>query len=88
MALAIMVLALGVAVGIWGAQQGGSPASTTAAAKSGTVREKVATQATVDDVSQADVNSDVSGDIGTLDVGIGDEVFADETLADTSFYQR
>jgi multidrug efflux pump subunit AcrA (membrane-fusion protein) len=84
-ALAIVVICLGVAVGIWGARQGGSPASTTAAAKSGTVREMVATQATVDDVSEADVNSDLSGDIGSLDVGIGDEVFADETLAETDF---
>ena len=86
MALAIVVLCIGVAVGIWGAQQGGSAGYTTAAAKPGTVRETVASQATMDDVSEADVNSDISGDIGSLDVGIGDEVYADETLADTSFY--
>lgn len=86
MALAVVVLCIGVAVGLWGAQQGGPPASTTVAAKSGTVREKVATQATIDDVSQADVNSDVSGDIGLLDVGIGDSVYAGETLATTDLY--
>ena len=70
-------------MGVWGAQQGGSPPMTTAVAEPGTVKEKVAEPATLDDVSQADVNSDVSGDVGSLDVSSGDYVYADETLATT-----
>lgn len=82
-ALAIAVLCVGAAVGTWAAQQGGSPTSTTATAtaKTGTVREMVAEPAKVDDVDQADVNSDVFGDIGSVDVQDGDYVYADETLA-------
>ena len=86
LALAIAVLCLAVGVGIWGAQQGGSPTNATATAKQGNVDEKVAEPATVDDVSQADVNSDVSGDVGTVDVSAGDYVYADETLASTDTY--
>ena len=81
--MAVAVLRVGVGVGVWGAQQDGSPAVTTATAKPGTVKEKVAEPATVADVSQADVNSDISGDVGSLDVRPGDEVYADETLATT-----
>ncbi len=82
-ALAVAVLCIGVAVGSWAAQQNGSPPLTTATAKPGTVREKVAEPATVDDVDQADVNSDVSGSIDSVDVQDGDYVYADETLAAT-----
>ena len=86
-ALAVAVVCVGVAVGVWGAQQGASsPPVTTATAKPGTVKEKVAEPATLDDVSQADVNSDVSGDVGSLDVSSGDYVYADETLATTDSY--
>lgn len=85
-ALAVAVLCVGAAVGVWGAQQGESPPYRTATAKPGTVREKVAEPATVDDVSQADVNSDISGSIGSVDVQLGDYVYADETLAATDTY--
>jgi multidrug efflux pump subunit AcrA (membrane-fusion protein) len=81
-ALAVAVLCVGAAVGSCAAPQGRSP-NAVATAKKGTVREKVAEPATVDDVSQADVNSDVSGSIGSVDVGVGDQVYADETLAAT-----
>ena len=66
----------------------GPRASTTATAKTGAVREKVAEPATVDDVDQADVNSDISGDIESVDVQAGDYVYADETLAATDSLQR
>ena len=59
---------------------------TIAIAKPGIVKEKVAEPATVDDVSQADVNSDISGDVESLDVEDGDYVYADETLATTDPY--
>ena len=85
-ALAVAVVALGIGVGLWGAQQGGSPPPSTATAKPGTVKEVVAEPATVADVSQADVNSDVSGDVQSLDVQPGDYVYADETLATTDPY--
>ena len=85
-ALAVAVVCVGVGVGVWGAQQGGSPPAITATAEPGTVKEKVAEPATLDDVSQADVNSDVSGDVGSLDVSSGDYVYADETLASTDSY--
>ena len=85
-ALAVAVVALGVGVGLWGAQQGGSPPPSTATAKPGTVKEEVTEPATVDDVDQADVNSDVSGDVESLDVQDGDYVYADETLATTDPY--
>jgi len=81
--LAAAVLGVGAAVGFWAAQQSGAPPLTVATAKPGTVKEKVAEPATVDDVSQADVNSDISGDVASLDVQPGDEVYADETLAAT-----
>src|ERR1700733_14723677 len=84
-ALAVAVVAIGVGVGLWGAQQGNSPPPTAAAAKPGTVKEEVAEPATVDDVSQADVNSDLSGDVESLDVQDGDCVYADETLATTDY---
>ena len=83
-ALTAVVLGVGVGVGVWAVGQGGSPAgATTAIAKPATVKEKVAETATVADVSQADVNSDISGDVGSLDVQPGEEVYADETLATT-----
>ena len=85
-ALAVAVVGVGAAVGVWGAQQSGSPAVTTAIAKPGTVKETVAEPATVADVNQADVNSDISGDVESLDVQPGDEVYADETLATTDPY--
>ena len=85
-ALAVAVLGVGAAVGFWGVRQSGSPAVTTAIAKPGTVKEKVAEPATVADVNQADVNSDISGDVESLDVQPGDEVYADETLATTDPY--
>ena len=85
-ALAVAVVAVGVGVGLWGAQQGDSSPPTTATAKPGTVKEEVAEPATVDDVSQADVNSDLSGDVASLDVQEGDYVYADETLATTDYY--
>ena len=85
-ALAVAVLCVGVAVGSWAVQQGGSPAYATATAKTGTVQEKVAEPATVDDVSQADVNSDISGSVQSVDVQAGDQVYADETLAATDPY--
>ncbi len=85
-ALAVAVVALGIGVGLWGAEQGGSPPPTTATAKPGTVKEEVAEPAIVEDVSQADVNSDVSGDVQSLDVRPGDYVYADETLATTDPY--
>ena len=84
--LAVAVLCVGAAVAVWGAQQDGSPSTTTAVAKPGTVNEKVAEPATLDDVSQADVNSDISGDVQSLDVSAGDYVYADETLAATDPY--
>ncbi len=84
-ALAVAVVAVGVGVGLWGAQQGDSSPPTTATAKPGTVKEEVAEPATVDDVDQADVNSDLSGDVESLDVSDGDYVYADETLATTDY---
>lgn len=81
-ALTVAVLGVGVGVGVWAVGQGGSPAgATTATAKPGTVKEKVAEPATIDDVDQADVNSDISGDVESLYVEDGDYVYADETLA-------
>ena len=85
-ALVVAVLGVGVGVGLWGAQQGGSPPVKTATAKPGTVKEEVAEPATVDEVDQADVNSDISGDVESLDVADGDYVYADETLATTDPY--
>jgi multidrug efflux pump subunit AcrA (membrane-fusion protein) len=86
-ALTVAVFCVGAAVGTWAAQQGGTPAaSTIVTAKTGAVREKVAEPATVDDVSQADVNSDISGNIDSVDVQTGDYVYADETLAATDPY--
>jgi trimeric autotransporter adhesin len=84
--LAVVVLGVGVGVGLWGAQQSGTPPLRVATAGPGTVKEKVAEPATVDDVSQADVNSDISGDVESLDVQPGEEVYADETLATTDPY--
>jgi multidrug efflux pump subunit AcrA (membrane-fusion protein) len=85
--LTVAVLGVGVGVGVWAVGQGGSPAgATTAIAKPGTVKETVAEPASVADVSQADVNSDTSGDVGSLDVAPGEEVYADETLATTDPY--
>ena len=85
-ALTVAVFCVGAAVGTWAAQQGGTPASTIVTAKTGAVREKVAEPATLDDVSQADVNSDISGSIDSVDVQPGDYVYADETLAATDPY--
>ncbi len=82
-ALAVAVLGAGAAVGLWAVQQSEVPPLTVATAKPGTVKEKVAEPATVDDVSQADVNSDLSGSVESLDVQPGDAVYADETLAAT-----
>lgn len=85
-ALAVAVLGVGAAVGLWAGQQSGAPPLTVATAKPGTVKEEVAEPATVDDVDQADVNSDISGDVESLDVEDGDYVYADETLATTDPY--
>ncbi len=82
----ISALCLIVGVGIWAAQQGGSPTRTTATAKKGNVEENVTEPATVDDVSQADENFDVSGDVGTVDVTADEYVYADETLAEMDSY--
>ena len=86
--LAVAVLGVGVGVGLWAVGQSGPPPApvAVATAKPGTVKEKVAEPATVDDVSQADVNSDISGDVESLDVQPGEEVYADETLATTDPY--
>jgi multidrug efflux pump subunit AcrA (membrane-fusion protein) len=84
-ALAVVVLSVGAFIGWWAAQQGGVSQATATATK-GTVQEKVAELATVDEVSQADVNSDISGDVGMVDVQAGDYVYADETLATTDAY--
>ena len=57
--LAVAVLGVGVGVGLWAVGQSGPPPApvAVATAKPGTVKEKVAEPATVDDVSQADVVS-------------------------------
>ena len=85
-ALAVAALGVGAGVGLWAVQQSGSRPLSTATAKPGSVKEKVAESATVDDVDQADVNSDISGDVESLDVQDGDYVYADETLATTDLY--
>ena len=84
--LAVAVLCLGVAIGIWGALQSGPPTHRTATAKQGNVEKKVTEPATVDDVSQADENFDVSGDVSSVDVSEGDYVYADETVARMDTY--
>jgi len=78
---AIVVVGVGTGVGIAAAEASGGPGYRTAVASMGNAVRTVTVSGTVQPVNQAQASFQVSGTVTAVDVGVGQQVTAGQTLA-------
>ncbi|HEX4864067.1 MAG TPA: HlyD family efflux transporter periplasmic adaptor subunit [Acidimicrobiales bacterium] len=87
---AVVVVGVGAGVGIAAAQASGGPGYRTAVASTGDAVRTITVSGTVQPVNQAQASFQVSGTVTSVNVGVGQQVTAGQTLAtlDTTSLQE